>query len=97
MWNLLCHRDICLKTKSLIIRCHVLPVLLCEHGGWTFQGNGNWDADRIRNEDLRNAGNIEEVSLFIPTRHKEWNRHVERMPNNRVTKMEKLEVLTSGP
>ena len=35
MRNLLCHRDISLKTRFRFIQCYVLPVLLYGHEGWT--------------------------------------------------------------
>lgn len=43
--------------------------------------------DRIRNDEIRQKCNVQDVVRWIRKRRREWNDHVTRMPNNRLPKI----------
>ncbi|XP_045466553.1 uncharacterized protein LOC123675250 [Harmonia axyridis] len=42
--------------------------------------------DRVRNEELRERSGIQDVGKFVRQRRKYWNKHIERMSDNRLVK-----------
>jgi len=51
------------------------------------QNKARWD--RIGNVGLRDSVKIEEVSRFVRTKRKEWKKQVDRMADNRLSKLAK--------
>jgi len=42
--------------------------------------------DRIRSEDLRQRSEIQDIGRWVRQRRKYWNKHVNRMEDNRLQK-----------
>jgi len=45
--------------------------------------------DRIRSEDLRQLSEIQDIGRWVRRRRKYWNKHVNRMEDNRLVKVAK--------